>query len=112
MYEIVKFSFPFAEDFDKSKPRPCVVISPSFSKHNHIILAYITTDTKDVLDTDIVLDKAEPYFSLTGLRSNSVIKLHRLITVTPSQIGIAIGILPDELIKELKKKLQKVFRLK
>lgn len=112
MYQIVKFVFPFADDFDKGKPRPSLVISPSFGKYKQTILAYITMDMSDILDTDIVLDSLKPYFSVTSLRSSSVVKLHRLITVTPSQIGEVIGDLPDELIPELQKKLLKVFQLK
>lgn len=112
MYQIIKFLFPFADDFDKGKPRPSIVISPSFGKYNQVILAYITTDLEDILDTDIFIDSSQTYFSNTGLRSSSAVKLHRLITVTPSQIGGVIGTLPEEFIPELKKKLMKVFRLK
>jgi len=112
MYKVVKFLFPFADNFDKGKPRPSLIISPSFGKHHHTILAYITTDLKDKLDTDIFLDAAQPYFARTGLRSSSVLKLHRLITVTPLQIGEVIGDLPNELIPEIQEKLMKVFQLK
>ena len=112
MYQIVKFLFPFANDFDKVKPRPSLVISPSFTKYNHTILAYITTDLEDVLDTDIFLDESQSYFSPTGLHSSSVLKLHRLITVSPPQIGEVIGVFPEKLIPQLKKKLMKVFQLK
>lgn len=112
MYQIVKFIFPFANDFDKGKPRPSLVISPSFGKHQHTILAYITTDSMDLLDTDLWLDSSKPYFPVTGLYSTSVIKLHRLITVTPSQIGEVMGVLPDKRIHELQEKLMKVFQLK
>ena len=111
MYQIVKFIFPFADDFDKAKPRPSLVISPAFGKHDHVILAYITTDSEDLLDTDIMLDPSQPYFEATGLYTRSVIKLHRLITVTPLQIGESIGFLPDEMITQLKKKLMSVFQL-
>ena len=112
MYQIVKFLFPFADDFDKGKPRPSLIISSSFGKFNHTILAYLTTDIDDKLDTDVLIDATQPYFAKTGLRNSSVLKLHRLITVTPSQIGNVIGDLPDELIPQLKKKLMGVFQLK
>lgn len=111
MYQIVKFVFPFADDFDKGKPRPALVISPSFGKHNHLVLAYITTDLKDKLDTDILLDSSKPYFRATGLKATSILKMHRLLTVTPTQIGTVIGRFPEELIAELRKKLKKVFQL-
>ncbi len=112
MYQIVKFLFPFADDFDKGKSRPSLVIAPSFGRYNHTILAYITTNLKDKLDTDIFIDAAELYFTKTGLHSSSVLKIHRLITVTPSQIGEVIGVFPEELIPQLQKKLMKVFQLK
>jgi len=112
MYQIVKFLFPFADDFDKGKPRPSLVVSPSFGKYNQTILAYITADLEDKLDTDIILDSSGKFFHTTGLRSTSVLKLHRLITVAPSQIGEVIGFLSDELIPELKGKLMQVFQLK
>ena len=112
MYQIVKFLFPFADDFDKSKPRPSLVISSSFGKHNQTIIAYITKDLEDMLDTDIFLDASQAYFSTTGLRSSCVVKPHRLVTVTPSLIGEVIGVFPNELIPQLKKKLMKVFQLK
>ncbi len=112
MYKIVKFVFPFADDIDKGKPRPSLVLSPSFGKHNQLILAYITANVKGQLGTDIFLDSSKPYFRATGLHVPSLLKLHRLITVTPSQIGITMGVFPDELIPELKKRLKKVFLLK
>lgn len=112
MYKIVKFRFPFADDFEKGKPRPSLIISPSFGNHNQVILAYITKDNQEILDTDLVIDSSKAYFITTGLKNDSVIKLHRLITVIPSQIGDIIGYLPEELIPQLKKKLIKVFQLK
>ena len=111
MYQIVKFTFPFADNLDKGKPRPALVVSPSFGKHNQLIVAYITTDLEDPLETDILIDLKETDSHLTGLASTSIIKLHRLITVTPSQLGV-IGTLPDKRIPEVKEKLLKVFQLK
>jgi hypothetical protein len=111
MYQIVKFTFPFADDFNKAKPRPALVVSPSFGRHNHLIVSYITTNIDDQLQTDLLINPKENDFHLTGLHSTSLIKLHKLITVTPSQLGI-IGMLPDKYIPEVKEKLMKIFQLK
>lgn len=111
MYEIVKVLFPFADDSQKGKPRPALVVSPPFGPYQHTVLAYITTDVKDLFDTDIRLDASRKEFETTGLYATSVVKTHRLITVTPSQIGESIGVLPKELISTLKKKLKQVFLL-
>jgi mRNA-degrading endonuclease toxin of MazEF toxin-antitoxin module len=112
MYQIVKFTFPFADNVKKSKPRPALVLSLSFGSHDQLILAYITTNTTEQLDTDILLDSKKEYFSETGLHTTSLVKLHRLITTTPTQIGETIGALPEECIPEVKKRLKKIFQLK
>ncbi|HWY79582.1 MAG TPA: type II toxin-antitoxin system PemK/MazF family toxin [Candidatus Sulfotelmatobacter sp.] len=111
MYQIVKLTFPFADNFDKGKPRPALVVSPSFGPHKQLIVAYITKNLEDRLETDIFLDPKDTNFHLTGLHSASLIKLHRLITVTPSKLGI-VGVLPKSHISEVKEKLMKVFQLK
>jgi mRNA-degrading endonuclease toxin of MazEF toxin-antitoxin module len=111
MYELVKVKFPFADDFAQGKPRPSLVISPSFGKHQQTILAYITTQTEEILETGIVLEPKAAYFPATGLRKRSIIKLHRVITVVPQQIEVSIGVLPDEIILQVKENLLKVFQL-
>jgi len=111
MYQIVKLNFPFADNIDKAKPRPALVITPSFGKYNQLIVAYITKNFDEILETDVFIDANEEDFHLTGLRSTSLVKLHRLITITPSQLGI-VGILPKKHIPDVKKKLLEVFQLK
>lgn len=110
MYQIVKLNFPFADDVDKGKPRPALVITPSFGKHNQLVVAYITSNLEDQLETDLLINIKEGDFHLTGLRSTSLVKLHRLITITPSQLGL-VGTLPINRIAEVKEKLLKVFQL-
>jgi mRNA-degrading endonuclease toxin of MazEF toxin-antitoxin module len=111
MYQIVKVKFPFADNIEKDKPRPALVVTPSFGKYNQLVVAYITAKLDEKLETDLVIDIEDKDFYLTGLRGTSLVKLHRLITVTPSQLGI-VGTLPNERIPEVKEKLLKVFQLK
>lgn len=112
MYELVSVVFPFADDADKGKPRPGFVISPPFGKHNQVIIAYITATLDEQLETDILLDPSKSYFSTTGLKQKSMLKLHRLGTFQPSALKEGQGALPTELIPQLKKRLMKVFQLK
>jgi mRNA interferase MazF len=111
MYQIVKLNFPFADNLNKGKPRPALVITPSFGKHNQLVVAYITSSLEAKLETDVLLDEKEENFYVTGLRSTSLVKLHRLITITPSQLEI-VGTLPNKRIPEIKEKLLTVFQLK
>lgn len=112
MYELVNVSFPFATDSDKGKIRPGFIISPVFGKHKQVIIAYVTTQLKEILPTDIVLDPKKSYFASTGLRRKSVIKLHRIATFQPEAIVEGVGTLPDKIVTELQKKMLKVFQLK
>ncbi len=112
MYELVSLRFPFADDSHKGKTRPGFVISPVFGKHKQVIVAYVTTKLDEHLETDILLDPSESYFSTTGLVQKSLVKLHRLGTFQPDALKEGQGCLPDELIPQLKKKLKRVFQLK
>ncbi|HSW97041.1 MAG TPA: type II toxin-antitoxin system PemK/MazF family toxin [Candidatus Saccharimonadales bacterium] len=111
MYELVSVTFPFASNVEKGKPRPGFVITPSFGKHQQVIVAYVTTQLDEILDTDILLDPAQSYFSETGLVQKSLLRLHRLGTFQPTVLKEGQGNLPDELIPELKEKLLKIFQL-
>lgn len=112
MYELVNVRFPFATDSEKGKIRPGFIISPVFGKHKQVIIAYVTTQLKEILPTDIILDPKKSYFASTGLKRRSVIKLHRIATFQPEAIFEGDGILSDKLAAEVKKKLLKVFQLK
>ncbi|KKQ74432.1 MAG: Plasmid maintenance toxin/cell growth inhibitor [Candidatus Woesebacteria bacterium GW2011_GWB1_38_5b] len=111
MYELVSVSFPFTNDAGKGKLRPGFIITPLFGRHNQVIVAYVTTQLDEVLETDILLNPFEPYFLSTGLKRRSLVKLHRLGTFQPEALKLGEGSLPDELIPELKQKLMKIFQL-
>jgi len=112
MYELVSVYFPFPDNSTKGKPRPGFVISSGFGKHQQVIVAYVTTQLDEILETDIILDPLKSYFSRTGLKEKSLIKLHRLGTFQPSMLKEEEGSLPEELVLEIKEKLIKVFQLK
>src|SRR6266849_335961 len=98
MYELVSVTFPFANDSNKGKPRPGFVISPAFGRHQQVIVAYVTTQLEEILETDILLDPVQSYFSSTGLLQKSLIKLHRLGTFQPSALKEGQGFIPDEIV--------------
>lgn len=112
MYELVSVKFPFADKESKGKPRPGFIISPVFGKHQQVVIAYVTAKLDEQLETDMLLDPSESYFSTTGLLHKSLIKLHRLGTFQPIALKEGQGFLPHKLIPQLRKKLMKVFRLK
>jgi mRNA-degrading endonuclease toxin of MazEF toxin-antitoxin module len=108
-YSIVAVPFPFSEDKTESKLRPVLCLTDFVGKHNEVIVAYITTKIKDnPLSTDILVEENASYFSETGLLKSSVIKLHKLTTISKSEIIGKIGFLSEDLQKEAERKLEKL----
>ncbi len=110
-YSIVAVSFPFSEDKSESKLRPVLCITDFVGKHNEVIVAYITTKIKDNrLNTDILVEENANYFVETGLLKTSMIKLHKVTTITKSEITGKIGFLSKNLQKEVEIKFEKLLK--
>ena len=108
-YKIVLLSFPF-DDFTRTKARPAVCLTDPIGLHDHIVVAFITSQIPaDRLVTDIVIDSSDTDFVLTGLRTTSTIRLHRLATVAKSMIHREIGELPPALYQTVTDNLRSLF---
>ncbi|MGR3218399.1 MAG: type II toxin-antitoxin system PemK/MazF family toxin [Candidatus Anammoxibacter sp.] len=109
--KVVLVSFPF-DDFRIEKVRPAVCLTNPVGKYSHVVVAFITSRTpEDILQTDIVLNDTEPNFSATGLHTQSTIRLHRLMTIPQNIIRRELGILSNDMMKIVSKKLYKFFDL-
>ncbi len=109
--KIVLIPFPF-DNLSSTKVRPAVCLTDPVGKHRHVIVAFITSRIPDeILDSDLVIDSQAIGFSETGLRVSSVIRLHRLMTITTSIIRRELGRMPAEVQIEIDKKLKKMFSL-
>ncbi len=103
-YEIVLINFPF-DDFSNTKLRPAICLTNPISKHGHVIIAPITSNINNATEsTDIVLNNDAAGFDKTGLKVSSVIKLHRLLTVSDKIIKKTIGSLPSSFYDEVSEK--------
>ena len=102
---IVLVPFPF-DDFSTVKVRPAVCLTNKIGKHDHIVIAFITSQVpKDKSTSDIELESSDE----TGLKVRSVIRLHRLVTIPAKLIQRKLGQLPKAKEKELKEKLSLLF---
>jgi mRNA interferase MazF len=111
-YRIVLVPFPF-DDLSATKVRPAVCLTDAIGRHDHIILAFITSRVpSSPLGTDLVIDSRDPEFALTGLRVSSTVQLHRLMTVTPLILRRELGVLSPTLQTHVKERLTKLFDLK
>jgi len=112
IYDIVLTPFPF-DDFSEIKIRPAVVLSGIIGKHEHIVIAYISSQIDKTPDEfDVLLSKSDPDFKETGLRLDSVIKIHRLVAIPLSFIKKTLGKLPDAHQPSIHQKLISLFQIK
>jgi mRNA interferase MazF len=90
-FSIVLNPFPF-DDFQSEKVRPALCLTQPISIYRHLVLAAITSNLHNALEeSDLILRRSLPEFNQTGLKKESVIKLHRLITIRQIHIKRVIG---------------------
>jgi mRNA interferase MazF len=107
--KIVLVPFPF-EDFTRSKVRPALCLSNPIGKYDHVVIAFISSQVPDeVLDTDIVVKKDTAEFAFTGLLVDSVIRIHKLVSIPHSLIKRELGAINVYLQREVLLRIDKVF---
>ena len=109
-HKIVLVPFPF-DDLTATKVRPAICLTDQIKPHNHIVLAFITSNISTSSPTDFVIDKTDPDFKTTGLKVSSTIRLHRLMTITKSIILRELGELSSAQKIEVENRLRKLFNL-
>jgi mRNA interferase MazF len=110
--KVVLVPFPF-DDLSATKLRPAVCLTEPIGANRHVVVAFITSrEIFDLLPTDIALPINHPDFQATGLRVNSVLRLHRLITLSTKIIQRELGRLSLNLEHEATEKLSLLFSLK
>jgi mRNA interferase MazF len=89
--KVVLVPFPY-DDLSGTKVRPAAALTYPIGAYRHVVLAFISTVIPvPLLPTDLLLDPADPDFGQTGLRARSVLRLHRVMTVTTSVIRRDLG---------------------
>ena len=98
--DIILLPFPFAE-LTNIKVRPAVVIGITTDKYKDVIVAAISSVVPDSLTKNEMLIKRNDQ---NGLRTDSVIKVDRIVTIKESSIITTIGVLSKDQIEILKDK--------
>jgi mRNA interferase MazF len=108
---IVLVPFPF-DDFSTSKVRPALCPTQVIGKYDHIIIAFISSKLPDdLIDSDILIKKDSNNYLGTGLSVDSVIRLHKIVTIPKSLIKRRLGLVNDSIDKMIRKKLQILFKI-
>lgn len=95
--KVVLVPFPF-DDLSSTKVRPAVCLTNPVGVHHHVVLSFISSRPPvDFLESDLLLDSTKADFVSTGLRVSSVLRLHRIMTVTTSLIQRELGELSPQI---------------
>lgn len=108
---IVLVPFPF-DDFSTLKVRPSLCLTNAIGKFDQVIIAFISSKVPDeILDTDIVLQKGTSKWEGSGLSVDSVIRVHKIATISKSLILRKLGTLNPEVKQEVTSRLKTIFVL-
>ena len=107
--KVVLVAFPF-DDLTGDKVRPAVCLTEPLGPHRHVVLAFVTSrQPEDALDTDIVIDPSAADFAQTGLSVRSVVRTHRLLTVSSIMVKRELGRLSAERLEEVSRSVRSLF---
>jgi mRNA interferase MazF len=77
-----------------------------------VVLAFITSHRGHPLSmTDLLLENSHPDFGQTGLKTKSVVKLDKLVTVESAILLGELGELSAALLQQVNEKLRYAFEL-
>ena len=106
---IVLVPFPF-DDFSNMKVRPAVCLTGEIGIFNHVVIAFISSKIpNEILPSDIIIKLDTDNNSEMGLVIDSMIRLHKLVTIPKTLIKRKLGVLNNDVNKEVKKKLKDLF---
>jgi len=110
-HDVVLVPFPF-DDLSGTKVRPAVCLTGSIGGHRHVVIAFISSVIPPHLEpTDLLLDPALDDFATTGLKVRSVLRLHRMVTVSTSIIQRRLGVLSLNFQRQVQQRLQRLFAI-
>jgi len=108
-FSTVLVSFPF-DDFSGQKVRPALCLIEPIGEFEHVIVAFISSKIPNNLEeSDFLLGMKGHGFKNTGLFKDSVLRLHKVVTVPKSAIKRKLGEFDKELQIEVKKRIRKLY---
>jgi mRNA interferase MazF len=108
--DIVLTRFPFT-DLTGDSLRPALIVSQGQIGQDVVLVAISSVLRGPLVPTDFTVGKAHPEFSLTGLRVESVFRMHKLATVERSVLVRRLGHVGPQIQAELDGLLRVVLAL-
>ena len=106
---IVLVLFPF-DDFSETKLRPALCLTNEIGNFRHVTIAFISSNLPHkLLNSDLVIKKGSTNWQGTGLASDSVIRLHKIVTIPRSLLKRKLGSINNKVEKEVLSILKQLF---
>jgi len=87
-------------------------LTNEIGKHKHVIIAFISSKIpEDLIESDIMIRKLSKNNSGTGLTADSVIRLHKIVTIPKDLIKRKLGSIDKTIVLEIKNKIKKLFEI-
>jgi mRNA interferase MazF len=85
-------------------------LTNEIGKYNHVIIAFISSKIPDdLIESDLILRKQSENSIGTGLTVDSVIRLHKIVTIPKSLIRRKLGTINKSVEADLRKKISHLF---
>jgi len=108
-YSVVLVPFPF-DDLSYSKVRPSLCLTSEIGNFNQVIIAFISSKIPDDLtESDLIIKKNSNNWQSTGLTIDSVIRLHKMVTIPKSLIKRKLGRINNETALIVTEKVKQLF---
>ncbi|MEX2139556.1 MAG: type II toxin-antitoxin system PemK/MazF family toxin [Pirellulales bacterium] len=109
--EIYLANFPFG-DSPGMKLRPVLLLTGPVGGVPEVLVAYISSVMPGaLLPSDILLDPAIPEHAATGLKTKSVLRLHKLATIHVRKVVRRLGSLSTAAASDVDDKLRNLLAL-
>jgi mRNA interferase MazF len=106
--DIYLASFPFG-DMAVMKLRPVLLLTGRVGPGAEVIVAYITSVLPTpLLDSDLLIDPAQPEHQTTRLKTVSALRLHKLATIHMTSLQRRLGPISAPTRQTVNTKLRKV----
>jgi mRNA interferase MazF len=106
---IVLVPFPF-DDLSSSKVRPALCLTQEIGIHHHVIIAFISSKMpEETIESDLIIHLNSVDCVGTGLYSDSVIRLHKIVTIPKYLIVRKLGRINKNVEKVVHWKLRNLF---
>lgn len=105
---VVLIRYPFT-DLSGSKVRPAIILTPKELLHkiDDVHCLFISSVApRSLLPTDYFLETNHSGFPQTGLKFRSLLRVHKLALLHKSLVLRVLGMLNDELMEEVNKRLR------